>query len=94
MVQDICKTLMAEDQPCWLLPAVKARKLGKNSFGSWRKELLEMAGWFSDKPSPSFGNRAFKCSSGGTLTTDLHLPGPGIRRHLPDEELPVHQFFH
>lgn len=68
------KTLMAEDQPCWLLPVVKARKLGKDSFGSWRKELLQVAGWVSDKPSPSSGNRAFKCSSGGTLTYNRLAP--------------------
>jgi len=36
--------LMAEDQTGWLLPAVEARKLGKGSFGSWRKEHLQVAG--------------------------------------------------
>lgn len=87
-VQDIYKTLMAEDQPGCLLPAVGAGKLGKGSFGSWRKEHLQVAGWFSDNPSPSFGNGAFEHSSGGTLTTDLHLPGSGTLRELPAEEQP------
>lgn len=45
-VQDICKTIMAEDQPGWLLPAVEARRLGKCSFWPRRKEHLQMANAF------------------------------------------------
>lgn len=44
--KDICKTIMAEDQPGWLLPAVEAGRLGKCSFGPCRKENLQMANAF------------------------------------------------
>lgn len=39
---EMCKTLMAQDQPGWLLLAVEARKLGKSSSGS----CLQVAGRF------------------------------------------------
>lgn len=69
------KTMMAEDQAGVLLPAIEARRLEKCSFRPTRKD--HFADGFSDKPSPSFGNRAFKWSSSGIL----RLATPGMRYH-------------
>lgn len=69
------KTAMAEDQAGMLLPAIEARRLRKRSFRPPRKD--HFADGFSDKPSPSFGNRVFKWSS-----SEIHgLATPGMRCH-------------
>lgn len=79
---EICKTLMAEDQPGWLLLSVEARKLGKSSCVS----CLQVAGWISDKSS-SFGNRAFECHSVRTLTAWPRIRSPGAVWWLPSHQL-------
>lgn len=69
------KTMMAEDQAGMLLSAIEARRLEKCSFRPPTKD--HFADGFSDKPSPSFGNRAFKWNSSGML----RLTTPGMRYH-------------